>query len=455
MSGTSRPAEQVDLLVVGGGMAGLTAAARATRAGVRVLVVDIAPQVGGTARYAGVAWSAPTREVIDRAIPNSVPELRHVVVDDLAEGLAWIRSVGVELGDPMDVLDFGRGHRFDTNHYLDACVRIVEDGGGQVWTGTEVVALVQDGPASGPVEGPAPVRGALLRRQDGSDLQVEAPWVLLSTGGFQGDPDLRAAYVHPHARDIQVRSNPFSAGAGYRLGRAAGAGVVGDDAGFYGHLVPAGVPFAGPEDFLPLSLMYSEHGLLFNLRGERFTDESAGDHLSTMALLEQPEARGLLIADARVHRDWVTKAYVAGSVSLDRFALASRRGARAGVADEVDELAFLPEEWGYPGEAIAAAVQDHNRRLRAGERVVPDRARDRTPLVEGPYYVLECAPAITFPFHGLRIDTSARVLDPAGRAVPGLLCAGADSGGVYHRAYAGGLANALTFAGRAVRTVLA
>jgi hypothetical protein len=79
--------------------------------------------------------------------------------------------------------------------------------------------------------------------------------------------------------------------------------------------VPAGVPFADPADFVDLSLYYSEHALLFNLAGERFVDETLGDHLTPMALLDQPEGRGLLVADARVFRDWVVDSYVDGGLA--------------------------------------------------------------------------------------------------------------------------------------------
>ena len=60
-------------------------------------------------------------------------------------------------------------------------------------------------------------------------------------------------------------------------------------------------------------------------------------------------------------------------------------------------------------------------------------------------------PAISFTFGGLAIDDHARVLDEAGEPIPGLLAAGADAGGIFTKAYAGGLAAALVFALRAAR----
>jgi len=445
MAGPSSPSDDtVDVLVVGGGMAGLTAAARAARDGARVLVVEIADVLGGSVRFAGYAWTAPSREVVDEVLPEGDPELRHALVDRFPDGIEWIRSVGVHVGEAQPILGFGTGHAFDTNQYVDLCRRLVLERG-EVLTSTRTLALLRDG---------GRVAGARLELPDGTIREVAAAATVIATGGFQADPELRSAHVHPNAASIPLRSNPASRGDGLRLARAVGAAAGPDGAGFYGHLIPSGVPFADSGDFVGLSLYYSEHALLFNLANERFVDETLGDHLTTMALVEQPEARGLLVADARVHRDWIVQAYVAGAESNDKFALANRRGGRCGVAQSIEELALLPEEWGYDGQAIADAVAAYNEASQAGREPVPDRKLDRLALDEPPYYVIETVPAITFPFYGIRIDSCARVLDEHGEPIPGLLAAGSYTGGLYVRAYAGGIASALVFGLTAARTAM-
>ncbi|MEW2625659.1 FAD-binding protein [Streptomyces sp. NPDC048106] len=435
--------EGVDLLVIGAGMAGLTAGARAVRDGLSVAVVERSADVGGSARFAGYAWTAPDHATMDRHNPDGDQALKRALVDRFADGVEWIRSTGVEAKDAQPVLSFGRGHQFDTNHYVDTCRRLIVEGGGELLLETETERLVtEDGAVTG-----GDVRGA-----DGERRRIRATTTLIATGGFQGDTALRNTHVHPHADRMQLRSNPHSQGAGYRLATAAGAAVSGDNAGFYGHLIPSGIPFADPADFVDMSLYYSEHALLFNLRSERFVDETLGDHLTAMALLEQPESRGLLIADARVFRDWIVGSYVKGAVAVDKYALASRRGGRVGLAEDLDELAYLPAEWGYDGEAIRDAVKLFNDQAPTGQDLTPGRELDRLPLDEGPYYVIETVPAITFPFHGIRIDDRARVLTKDGKPLPGLLAAGSDTGGLWHRAYAGGLASALVYGLTAAET---
>jgi succinate dehydrogenase/fumarate reductase flavoprotein subunit len=446
--------ETVDLLVIGGGMAGLSAAARVAAEGGSVVLVEKADRTGGSARFAGFVWTTPTVEEMRRVNPDGDLELATALVDGFADGVTWIRSLGVECRPPVPVLGFGRGHQLDTNHYLDTCERLLRERGQDVLTGARTHRLVTEHGV---------VKGADCVLPDGSTRRIEAAWTLLATGGFQGDPELRAEHVHPRAAGIGLRANPHSRGDGLALGRTAGAAFGKKDAGFYGHLMPAGVSLADPARFVDLALYYSEHALLFDTTGERFVDETLGDHLTTMALLERPEARGLLVADARVHREWISASYVEGIPGVDKFQLCHRAGARSAVADSLDDFASMPEEWGYPGATIRDRIEEFNALARANDATEPGRLLDNRPLDEPPFYVVEAAPAITFTFGGLLIDAGAHALpadgdgdgDGKGRSpVPGLLAAGADAGGLYRRAYAGGLAPALVFGLAAARTAL-
>jgi succinate dehydrogenase/fumarate reductase flavoprotein subunit len=214
------------------------------------------------------------------------------------------------------------------------------------------------------------------------------------------------------------------------------------------------VPLSDPTEFVNRTFYHSEHGVLLNLEGKRFCDETVGDHLTPLALIEQPDARALLVYDQRVHDDWELQPYVEGVEAVDKFQLAYRLGARCAIADSLHEFEELPEEWGYPGPQVLESLHAFNQQCELGE-AVPARVKDATPLLTPPYYVIEVVPAITFSFGGLLIDARARALDEKGAPIPGLLAAGADTGGVFYRAYAGGLANALVFGLQAVDTAVA
>jgi succinate dehydrogenase/fumarate reductase flavoprotein subunit len=434
---------EVDLLVLGGGMAGLSAAAWSVREGRSVVLVEKG-ELGGSAARAGFIWTAPTYEALREAIPDGDPELAARLVEGFAPALDWVRSLGVEVQPPVTVLRFGRGHQTSVLNYLRACeLTLRDDARSDIVLGANAQRLlVEDGE----------VRGADVRLADGEAREIRANATLLATGGFGGDPDLRAELIHPQARDIPLRANAYSRGDGLRLARAAGAAFGPDDAGFYGHLMAAGVQLREEDDYPALSLFQSEHAVLFNVNAERFVDETAGDHLTTIALLKQPEARGLLISDERT-KELLARPYVDGVMPTDFFDNVFKRGARAAIAHDLDELEYLPPEWGYDGNAIKDALIEFNRHC-AESTVDPPRRYDPTPIDRPPFYVVEAVPAITFTFGGLRIDRDARVLDEQGRPIAGLLAAGADAGGLYVRAYAGGLAAALVFGLRAARTAL-
>lgn len=434
----------IDLLVFGGGMAGMSAAARACSDGASVVLVEKGPAIGGSAMYAGFIWTTPTVEVMQDVNPDADPALSARVVENYGEALEWVRSVGVAVADPVTVLGYGRGSATDMANYLLACERLVREHGELLpgWSAKRL--LFEDGV----------VAGAEIENAAGEPRVIRARSTLLATGGFGGDPSLRKEHIHPLAADLPLRANTHSVGDGFRLGRAVGAAFGPPNAGFYGHLIPSKVAYNNPSEFTDLTFYHSEHGVLLNLGGRRFCDETIGDHLNTLYVLDQPEARALLVYDQRVHDEWMMAPYVEGVEPLDKFQLAYRRGARAAVADDIEEFEALPEEWGYPGEASRDTLLEFNRECEAGTPN-PGRKLDAAPLVAPPFYVIEVIPAITFTFSGLKIDPEARVLDEAGRVIPGLLAAGADAGGVFYRAYAGGLACALVFGLQAAATATA
>jgi succinate dehydrogenase/fumarate reductase flavoprotein subunit len=440
------PESSADLLVIGAGMAGAAAAARAVQQGASVIVVEKASTIGGSAVYAGFVWTAPTLEVMQRENPRADPALGARLVEGFEPALDWLRSLGVEVGDAVAVLGFGRGYRVDVAALMMRCERIVRESEKSALLTKSTVErlLVEDGA----------VVGAEVVDSAGERLLIRADHTLLASGGFGGDPELRARLIHPQARDMALRANRQSTGDGLRLGLAAGAAFGKEHAGFYGHVVVAHVPFSDPTEFVDRTFYHSEHGVLLNLEGKRFCDETVGDHITPLALIEQPQARALLVYDERVHQDYELQPYVEGVEAVDKFQLAYRLGARCAIADALEEFDELPEEWGYPGPQVLESLRNFNRQCERGE-TVPPRVKDATPLLTPPYYVIEVVPAITFSFGGLLIDAGARVLDVQGVPIPGLLAAGADSGGVFYRAYAGGLANALVFGLQAVDTAVA
>jgi succinate dehydrogenase/fumarate reductase flavoprotein subunit len=427
---------EADLVVVGGGMAGMTAGARAAQAGLSVVVIEKAPQIGGSAAISGAfLWTATSLESMRHECPDGDPMLAEALVQGFPVLVEWIRSLGIEFSEERDVIH-GRGFMFDILGYLQKGARLIENAGGSIVVDADVDGLIVED---------TKVVGAHVRDASGS-VEVRAPWVLLSSGGFQGNRGFMERFFGASANTLLHRSNPWSSGDGLRLGLSVGAGITEIMDSYYGHLVATPIPtFANNLDFVKYARAFSIHGVLVNLEGSRFVDEWRGDHFNSQAADDQPEGRVVLVFDEETRQGPARTAPAVGMEAYDQVADSIAVGAHLARADDLPGLAAAIAEWGYRAVDLDAAVAEHRTdALAAGQR----------PLGAGPYYAAEVRPAISFTEGGLRIDSVARVLDTTGAPIPGLLAAGADAGGTYNGGYAGGLANASVFGYRAAGTVI-
>lgn len=431
-----------DLIVLGAGMAGMTAASYAARAGARVVVIEKAPEIGGSAVLSGgYVWTATSAAHLD-LYDDGDAALHRVVTEEYPNVLALMRARGINMLPPQQVL-FGRGVQVDMRDHMRSAVSEVENAGGHVIRGTVTREIVRTG---------GRVCGVLTQQAEG-DIEVRAPHVLLATGGFQGNPELRARYIHPNARNMLLRSNKVSVGDGLALAIAAGGAMAGPNAGYYGHLIAHPAPFNNESDFVAYTQYHSTHGILLNRQGRRFVDESYEDHTSSQATVRQDGGTGLLIWDERVQKEHGEVAVVANAVNMNRFELAMKAGANGIKVDRIEDIAAFADSRGFDGAACVASFREYNRLMaQSPERALPRRDHFFRTIDRAPFYALEVESAITFTFAGLATDTRARALDPYGEPIPGLFVAGADVGNVYRHGYCGGLALASTFALRAMKT---
>lgn len=425
-----------DLVVVGGGMAGMTCAAVSVLRGLRVIVLEKAAEIGGSAALSeGYVWTAPTLDVLMRDDPDADRELGSVLVSAFPAALSWLLTIAEQARPVSAVLGFGEGVHVDIKGYLQRCRALVESNNGWVVTGSRATSLRM---RDGVVRGVETVNGG-----------VTAPWTVLATGGFQGDETLLARYIRPRKR-LTLRANPNSTGDGLRMSLAAGAATHGDMAAFYGHLLPSPLtrPLR-PSDFGALAQFHSPHGVLLDSAGNRFTDESRGDYANAQAVARTPTGLAILVCDERVRREHVLTPFIPGmDAALDKFELASAAGARVARAPTLAKLAAAIATWDVDADAAIAAVHAFNRMLgRPG--VLPPRAQFRDRLEIPPFVALEVQPAITFTYGGILTDLWGRVLSPTAAVIPGVLAAGVDVGGLNRSGYSGGLARGLVSGYRA------
>ncbi|GAB3042682.1 FAD-dependent oxidoreductase [Sediminivirga luteola] len=440
----------VDVVVAGGGMAGLTAAATAASHGATVLLAEAGEKPGGAAWWSnGLFWTARDLQTYRRHIPDGNPVIAERIIAGMDDALEQIRALGVPISahrtDP--VMAIGAGHAIDIRALIQEQEARLRRHGGRIVTGARVTGAALR-------EGAVDVRIS----SGGSEQRVRSWALVLATGGHPSSWPASSDLADQPVPGVARRCLLHSRGDGLRAGRELGADTAGPPEGVYGHLVPA--PLAEdwtPASFVRLSQYYSDAAVALDLRGRRFADETLGDEVLNQALLDHTETArasgdadagtttpplAVLLFDDRVRRSRATEESYPGLGPLDRFAAAVDAGGANLTAEDVPGLVYGLAALGVDTGTARTTVERYREAIASRSGIadgVPVTA-EADPLTEAPFHALLVQPSVTMTFHGVRTDERFRVLDRGGRPVPGVFAAGADAGGLQGRRYAGGLA---------------
>ena len=426
--------DRYDVVIAGGGMAGLCSAMSAVEAGARVLVAEKWPAPGGSMRRSGgTVWTAGSMDVMERFVPDGDRERQRRLVEGLQSGLEWLRGLGVDTGTEFSN-PAQHGVELDVAALTDRMASRIEAGGGEIATSTALESLER-----GPDGAIAAVR---LRGGDGTASHVRTDAVVLATGGFQGNHELLARYVSRYADSMLRRANPWSTGDGFLAAQAIGARSSPSMWTFYGHTMPA--PPADPpaNRWTAVTQYASQDMILVNVRGERFMDESISlaDERAPAEIVQQPDGRAFVVLDNRIYSDQPVEGRSRSKVKPN-FDNAVEAGGLNVVASSLDELAAGMAAWGVSKRGLLATLTEFTEAVEAGRGAELRVTRAGSPfgLVEPPFRALAVRAGITFTLGGTDVDPDQRVIDRAGRPIEGLWAAGADAGGTYRGGYMGGL----------------
>jgi tricarballylate dehydrogenase len=457
---TTATAEERDheVVVVGCGMAGLSAGVRAAELGADVAILEKSPEEerGGQTAYSE-SFRVPATDcdlgqygygefnvpdyspedfyddIMSRTDGEADPDIARTLVEEAGPTVEWLTEQGVEWDmEPLAVGYTVARTWFDNDQLVPALVDRAEELGADVVYEAEARELH--------VAGDDRVTGVDAKVRD-RWVRFGADAVVLACGGYESSGRKRAAYMGAGYDDMKVRGSPFNTGEAIDMAVEAGARETGQWSGAHMALIDANAPDHGGGANRVDGYQY---GVILNVEGERFLDEGEDARAHTYAkfgrlIFEQPDHRAYVVLDSKTHHLARATGPTDPVEADDLGALFEAVDVDAGRARETVE-AF--NDACDPGEFDPHALDGN-----ATEGVRPAKSNWALPVEEPPFYAYPVTGGITFAFGGVETDADAAVLDGRGRPIPGLYAAGNSTGGLFYHNYPGGtgLTNAAVF----------
>lgn len=440
-----------DVVVVGAGGAGLSAALSAAEAGACVLLLEKQPEIGGNTRISGGYFAAvdPKRQrpmgiedsealflkqLLESGGGRADPRLCSILVKQASEALRWLESHGMKFQDTVMEL---YGSHWPRVHkplmpmgegYIHALSGAALRRGVVIRTGFRATdILIEGGRAVG-------IRG---RSDRGNETILARRGVILASGGFGANRNMVEHYA-PNLAGLTTDNTPGSTGEMLLVAADIGAELSGMDA-------VQCLPGCPPSRTHRVRLHNDVSRFIFiDRRGKRFIREDERRDVLRDAVLALPERYAYSLIDDDGLRSY--------NIVFRKEAVI---GVETGDAWRGDTLAQLAQAMGLDPKALEETVEDYNRGVRAGKDAFgKSPAELRHEIRKPPFWACYAGMTTHYTMGGIRINEEAQVLDGLGEPIPGLYAAGESTSGVHgiNRMGANGINDAVVFgriAGRA------
>lgn len=422
--------KSADVVVIGAGGAGMTAALEATNKGLKVIVLEKQAMAGGnTIKAIGGLNAAETKLQKDQKVNDSVESFvedtlkggnytnNEALVRTLAENSAaavdWLESIGAPLttltsaGGATNMRMHAPGDGVPIGTYIvDALVKQLKEKQVEILYHTKATDLIMD---KGEIKG-------VHATGENVKYTINCEAVILATGGFGANADMIAEY-HKEYKDLITTNTPGTDGDGIRMAQAVGAKVIDMDQ-------IQVVPTVEEETRTIITEEVRQKGaILVNQNGERFFNEMSTRDLVSKAIMEQEGGYAYLIFDQQVFDNLSTiKDYM-----------------KADIVEDEENLAELADDIHVDEATLIQTIADWNKTItdKTTDPFNRTTGKDQT-ISKAPYYAVKVAPAIYHTMGGVEINTKAEVLSTNQSVIPGLFAAGEVTGGVHGESRIGG-----------------
>ncbi|MCX8618459.1 flavocytochrome c [Gilliamella sp. B2923] len=413
-----------DVVVVGSGGAGLSAAIQAHDLGASVVVVEKMPVIGGNTNKASAGMNAAEtkfqklkgivdskdlfyKETLTGGKNKNNPELLRYFVENAPDAIDWLDNNGIELSGITTTggMSIDRTHRPASGaavggFLISGLQKNINRRGIEVMLDTNVTEILTENHK---------VVGVKVSEEDGSVQTIKAKAVIIATGGFSANREMVEKY-RPDLKGFVTTNHKGATGSGIMILEKLGAGTV-DMKEIQIH----------PTVEQTTSYLISESirgggAILVSQKGQRFVNELDTRDKVSAEIINLPEHYAYILFDQQVRNE--NKA-VEEYVSHD-------------LVVQADTIKDLADKLSIDSNTLSQTIERYNQFAETKRDEDFGRTTGmRHPINKGPFYAIKIAPGVHHTMGGVTINTETQVLDTDKHVIQGVFAAGEVVGGVH------------------------
>lgn len=421
---------KTDIVVIGGGGAGLAAAIEATERGAKVILVEKMPILGGNTTYATGGLNATgtpqqnnngdTTEIFFNDTMSgggnlNNPNLVKTMVENSKDAVAWLTNRGANLSDVgrMGGSSFDRTHRPTGGdkvgpNLIDNLKKRATELNIDIRTMTKAIEfIVHNGEFAG-----------IIVEHNGQKYSINSKAIIIATGGFGNNEDIFSKF-NPKLKGFVSTNHPGATGDVLTMLEPYNVELVDIDQ-IQTH------PTVVPSNSTMITEAVRGNGaILINRDGNRFTNEIGTRDIVSKDILSQKGQTAFLFFDTGVRNSLkAIESYIGMGITTQGATMEE-------LADKLD----------INSKTLQSTIDTYNKGVNENSDIFGRTSLPRT-LSIGPFFAVEVAPGVHHTMGGIKIDEKTRVYRKDGAIISGVFGAGEVTGGVHGNNRLGG--NALT-----------